>query len=156
MDSPTTGVPDPRLLSQRLHDLETGDGTDSGWTDVGRQLARLAAAMSRTASNRRRAPRVPVRCRAWCKEKGLRLLVQVLNASSTGLCVRAPSALGVGAKVMVTFKLDPTIEVAAEARVVWVARTGALSGMGLELLEFARPEVRGPYEAFLAQRLVRA
>jgi len=84
----------------------------------------------------------------------MRLLVQVLNASRGGLLVRAPTALAVGTRITVSFKLATEVEVTAEARVVWAARTGALSGMGLEFVSFAEPEVVAPFEAFLARRQV--
>ena len=146
---------DPVTLSARLRELDDAEGGDDGWTDVGRQLASLGALASSTnvSPNRRSSPRVPLRCRAWCKERGIRLLVQVVNASRGGLLVRAPSALAVGATVMVSFKLAGDVEVAAQARVVWASRTGALSGMGLEFLGFTQPDALGSFEAFLTDRL---
>ncbi len=99
----------------------------------------------------RKFNRVPSRLRCWCEGDNITVYARIGNLSEGGLFLRTSTPLERGAKAMLRFGLQVTVE--AWARVVWsrVEGQGGPPGMGLQFETVDESARRGIRELIAAE-----
>lgn len=87
-----------------------------------------------TPRENRRHARVGTRLRCWCEGENVTVYARIGNLSEGGLFLRTSTPMPLGARTVVRFRDGDTLEVSAEATVVWTReQPGEMpAGMGLQ------------------------
>lgn len=82
----------------------------------------------------RKHQRIDSRLRCWCEGENVTVYARVGNLSEGGLFVRTSTPLREGSRALLRFRDGDSVEVSAEAKVVWTSGGSdhTPAGMGLQ------------------------